>query len=40
MERKNILLLTATITPMPGLPSLARVDPAARLNDYLTALRF
>ncbi|HJV70884.1 hypothetical protein [Ideonella sp.] len=40
MEQKNILLLTATITPMPGLPSLARVDPKARLDDYLTALRF
>lgn len=37
---RNILLLTATILPMPGLPALARTDPALRLQDYAHALTF
>src|SRR5271163_719669 len=36
---KHILLMTATITPH-NAPSLVRVDPAARLRDYETALGF
>lgn len=36
----NILLLTATITPPPGVPSLARTDPSARRQDYENALAF
>ncbi len=36
----NILLLTATITPPPGVPDLRRTDPALRLMDYTNALRF
>ncbi len=36
----NTLLLTATITPPPGVPSLSRTDPAARLRDYADALKF
>lgn len=37
---KNVLLLTATVTPPPGVPLLSRVDPAQRLHDYADALRF
>lgn len=37
---RNVLLMTATITPMPGIPVLARTNPAERLEDYCTALRF
>jgi hypothetical protein len=37
---KNILLLTATITPPRGVPLLARTDPALRLRDYEEALGF
>jgi len=37
--RKNILLMTATVTPRDS-PELARVDPAMRLQDYAQALRF
>ena len=37
---RNVLLMTATITPLPGLPSLARTDPKLRLQDYQTALLF
>ena len=37
---RNILLMTATITPLPGIPVLARTDPKARLQDYQTALAF
>jgi hypothetical protein len=37
---RNILLLTATITPKLGIPNLKRVDPSIRLQDYKTALEF
>ncbi len=36
----NTLLLTATITPPPGVPDLRRTDPVLRLGDYADALRF
>ena len=36
----SILLITATVTPPADAITLARNDPAARLGDYLTALRF
>ncbi len=32
--------MTATITPPPGVPSLARIDPKLRLDDYVAALEF
>lgn len=34
------LVMTATITPPPGAPELARRDPQVRLADYCEALRF
>lgn len=34
------LLLTATITPPAGVPALARIEPADRLQDYERALAF
>jgi hypothetical protein len=34
----NVLLLTATITPMAGSPALARTDPSLRLEDYKQTL--
>lgn len=37
---RNVLLMTGTITPLPGLPSLARTDPKLRLQDYQAALTF
>jgi hypothetical protein len=37
---KNILLLTATITPPAGVVALARTDPRVRLKDYEAALEF
>jgi hypothetical protein len=37
---RNVLLMTATVTPLPGIPSLARTDPKSRLHDYLEALTF
>ena len=37
---KNILLLTATINPLRGIPSLARTDPLLRLGDYAKSLEF
>lgn len=37
---RQVLLLTATITPPAGVPSLARTDPAQRLQDYAKALSF
>lgn len=37
---RNVLLLTATIRPLQGVPSLMRTDPAQRLQDYAHALRF
>jgi hypothetical protein len=39
-ETKNILLLTATITPKSGVPNLKRTDPSVRLQDYKKALEF
>jgi hypothetical protein len=35
-----LVLLTATITPPAGVPALARIDPADRLDDYSRALAF
>lgn len=40
VNQSNILLLTATITPLSGIPILARTDPSARLDDYANALKF
>lgn len=40
MSKKNILLLTATITPKTGVPNLRRTDPKIRLQDYKKALEF
>jgi hypothetical protein len=40
MKTRNILLLTATITPKAGVPNLKRVDPSVRLQDYKTALEY
>lgn len=40
MSAKHILLLTATIQPRAGQPSLAVTDPAVRLQEYETALAF
>jgi hypothetical protein len=37
---KNILLLTATITPPNNVPLLQRTDPELRLQDYGQALKF
>jgi hypothetical protein len=37
---KNILLLTSTVRPKPGQPSLALHDPEARLQEYRNALAF
>jgi hypothetical protein len=37
---RNIVLLTATITPPPNAPDLVRTNPADRLADYQNALRF
>jgi hypothetical protein len=37
---RNVLLLTATVTPLEGIPSLARTDPTQRLEDYRLALAF
>lgn len=34
------LLLTATITPPPGVSMLVRADPAVRFRDYAQALEF
>jgi hypothetical protein len=39
-KKKNILLLTATITPPQNAPLLKRVDPNVRLCDYEKALAF
>lgn len=39
-KQKNIVVMTATITPPPGALLLARADPAVRLNDYKSALEF
>lgn len=40
MQTRNLLLLTATITPKAGVPNLKRTDPAVRLQDYYAALDF
>ena len=40
MTTRNLLLLTATITPKSGVPNLKRTDPQQRLQDYAKALRF
>ena len=37
---KNILLMTATINPLKGIPSLARTDPVLRLGDYAKGLAY
>ena len=37
---RQVLLLTATISPPAGMPSLARTDPVQRLQDYTQALHF
>jgi hypothetical protein len=37
---RNVLLMTATITPLPGIPVLMRIDPKLRLRDYLASLAF
>ena len=37
---RNVLLLTATVTPPAGVPSLQRTNPAQRLRDYEEALSF
>jgi hypothetical protein len=34
------LLLTATITPLLGIPSLSRIDPNERLNDYIATISY
>lgn len=39
-QPKNILLLTATINPSVGIPTLARRDLGERRGDYEKALRF
>jgi hypothetical protein len=40
MKRPNILLLTATVQPRTGQPSLAMTDPTLRLAEYEAALAF
>ncbi|MEO0406176.1 MAG: hypothetical protein AAF289_02380 [Cyanobacteria bacterium P01_A01_bin.135] len=37
---KNLIFLTATITPKPGVPNLKRTDPEQRLQDYAKAFSF
>ena len=37
---KNILLLTATVTPPQDAAQLQRVDPVLRMQDYAAALEF
>ena len=39
-QMKDVLLLTATVTPPAGVPLLTRTDPNQRLQDYADALRF
>jgi hypothetical protein len=38
MSRLHILILTATVAPKPGSPSIARIDAKTRLCDYMHAL--
>jgi hypothetical protein len=40
MSIRNLLFLTATVTPPPGAYDLARANPSVRLEDYQEALRF
>jgi hypothetical protein len=40
MDTRNVLLLTATITPPGGVPLLRRTDPVQRRADYEQALQF
>ena len=40
VNNPNTLLLTATITPLPGIPLLDRTDSSVRLDDYAKALKF
>ena len=40
MHTRNLLLLTATITPKSGVPNLKRTNPKERLQDYAEALKF
>jgi hypothetical protein len=35
---ESVLLLTATVTPLAGLPALARTDHKVRMNDYMQTL--
>ena len=37
---RNVLLMTATVTPLQGIPALARTDPTLRLQDYQASLAF
>jgi len=37
---RNVLLMTATIAPLHGIPALVRVDPTLRLQDYQESLAF
>ncbi len=39
-QKKQILLLTATVTPPAGSRNLIRLDPRERLEDYCTAFDF
>jgi hypothetical protein len=40
MNSQNILLLTATISPPPGVPRLQKTNPIQRLQDYISALSY
>lgn len=37
---RNILLMTTTVTPLAGIPALARTDPAKRMQDYRASIAF
>lgn len=39
MTRRTLIVMTATITPAPGIGNSVRVDPALRLSEYLDAFR-
>jgi len=40
MSAGNVLVMTSTIAPRPGVHALARTDPALRLAEYLAAVDF
>ena len=40
LNKQNLLLMTATITPRSGVPNLKRTDANLRLQDYEKALKF